>query len=212
MWNHRRITHTLTLSLPFCLLVFGGTAYAQWGKDKIIEYVDNEYNYAFQFPSDWEMVKVPTGNEFGEVRVMVKSPGGGYVMVVIGNTGKNVTKEAFNNNPNRNAIVEQLIELTIEQVYKKTSRDVNATRMVVTERNFIPSEVGIKFYISTTHFLARGIPVLVAGIHVVPFGREYIVGFIMFSIVDRSTKEGNETLTRVFNSFHIIGEQPIDNP
>lgn len=211
MWNYKRIIYTLILSPLFYLLVFGGTAYV-WGKDEVIEYVDNEYNYAFQFPSNWKMEKVPMRNELGEVRVMIKNPSGGYVMAVIGNVGESVTKEAFNNNPNQNAIVEQIIEHTIDHVYKKTSRDINATRMVVAERSFIPSEVGIEFYISTAHFLTKGLPILVAGIHVIPFGRDYIVAFIMASKLDSSAKEENEMLTRVFNSFHIIGEQPINNP
>src|SRR5207247_475510 len=36
-----------------------------------MEYTDNVYNFAFQFPSDWKLQKTPPSGEVGEVRVVV---------------------------------------------------------------------------------------------------------------------------------------------
>jgi hypothetical protein len=32
---------------------------------------------------------------------------------------------------------------------------------------------------------------------------------MMITPVDRTATKDNETITRVFNSFHVLGEQPI---
>jgi hypothetical protein len=76
---------------------------------------------------------------------------------------------------------------------------------VVTRRN-IPSLVAMKFYISTLHISEKGIPLAIAGLHYVPFGKPYGIVLMMFSPIDPKSKAQNETFGHVFNSFHIIGE------
>lgn len=178
-------------------------------EQKIVEFTDNEHNYAFQFPSDWKIQKPQVRNEYGEVRVVVQGSGQGTVMAMVTELGKSISKERFTSDPNRNAVIEQLIDLTIVQVYKKTSRDVKATEMLVSERKIIPFEAGISFYISTAHFFDKGIPMLVAGIHTIPFGEDHMITFMMTTFLDSRRKKENETLTHIFNSFHLLGEQPI---
>src|SRR6516165_11888939 len=53
---------------------------------RLVEYSDNDYDFAFQYPSDWKMKKLPEKGEFGETRVMVQGPHGAYAMVMVGKT------------------------------------------------------------------------------------------------------------------------------
>ena len=168
------------------------------------EYVDDEYGYAFHYPSDWVMQKTPEGNEIGEVRVLLLSARG-TITVTVGHFGNSVTREQLNDSPYRDAFVEQVIDLTIEQVYRKSSRKLKASNMVITEKRTLPSDTGILFYIKTTFSTNEGIPMSVSGIHAMPFGKDYIIGFLMIT----GLKKENETLRSAFNSFHLIGEQPI---
>jgi len=42
----------------------------------------------------------------------------------------------------------------------------------------------------------------------VPFEKDYVVSFLMITPVDPKATEENETITNVFNSFHVAGERP----
>ena len=81
--------------------------------------------------------------------------------------------------------------------------------MVVAEKEMLPSDKGIKFYISTLHFVGeKNIPAGVAGIHLYPFNKDYLINFVMITTLKKDAKEENETCTAVFNSFHLVGEKP----
>jgi len=179
---------------------------------KIAEYTDNEYGYAFQFPSDWKMLKTSPKGEAGEVRVVMKSPKSTMLMAIVGKLEESISKQAFVSNPNSKAIVDAMINYTIESVYKKTSRDVGATRMVVGEKRAIPSEMAVKFFVSTVHFVKKEqgeLPVVVAGIHYIPFEKDYLITFLMTSPLNPKATDENETIKSVLNSFHLVGEKPL---
>jgi len=148
---------------------------------------------------------------------MVQSPRKGtYVMTTVGHLGnKPLSKEQFEASPNRDTAVNALIEFTIEQIYKKTSRQIGASSMIVSEKHALQSDTGVSFYISTAHFLdlptaesTKKFAVGMAGIHVAPFGKDYVITFLMVSPIDPKATSENETMTRVFNSFHVAGERP----
>jgi hypothetical protein len=174
---------------------------------QVSEYTDNDYGFAFQFPSDWKMQKTPPPADLGEIRVIVKHPAAPmYVEAIVAKLGSTVTKREFEANPKSDAVVGALTDVTIEQVYKKMSKVVGAERMIVAEKRPISSSVAVEFYIATGQF--RGDELFaVAGIHAVPYGKPYMVSFIMVSPADKNATADNETMTRVFNSFHIVGEQ-----
>ncbi len=176
---------------------------------RIMEYTDNEYNYTFQFPSDWTEKEVIEQDEFGEIRVLLQGPRASSIMVLVNPLGKGrkISKEHFNSIPNRNSFINQMINFTVDQIYRTTSKRMNASKMIVIERQIRPSESGIKFYISTLHFI-NDVPLGLAGIHTVPFGQDYLIGFVMSSILDSRTMEDNETFKHIFNSFRLIGEEP----
>lgn len=172
------------------------------------EFVDHQYQFAFQFPPDWKFEKNPPPGEAGEVRAIVRHPTKPMrVMAMVGGIAKTITKRQFESSPNRDAVVEGMMQLSLGQ-YKKTSRDIGAERMIVSENRMMPSDVGIKFYISTAHIKGK-VTMLMAGIHIVPFEKPYMVTFTMITPVDRTATKDNETITWVFNSFHVLGERPI---
>jgi hypothetical protein len=176
--------------------------------ERITEYTDNQYNFAFQFPADWKLLKPPAPGEAGETRVFVQSSWkSSYVSVVVGQLGRSITKEQFENNPNRDVFVSTLIEVTVDQVYKKMSRDVGASSIIVREKRALASDEGVKFNISTGNVVGKGM-VIVAGIHLIPFGKDYAVNFLMVHPVNPKWIAENETMERVFTSFHLVGKRP----
>jgi len=176
---------------------------------RIMEYTDNEYNYTFKFPSDWTEKEVVEQDELGEVRVLLQGPRASSIMVLVNTLGKGrkISKEHYNSIPNRNSFVNQMINFTVDQIYRTTSKKMNASKMIVVERQIRPSESGIKFYISTLHFI-NDVPLGLAGIHTIPFGQDHVIGFVMSSILDSRTMEDNETFKHIFNSFRLIDEAP----
>lgn len=175
-----------------------------------MEYEDNQYDFAFQFPQDWKLQKTPTANEYGEIRAIVKHPTRPvYAEVIVNKVGKVVTKEQYESNPNRDAIVSAFMEFTVDQIYKKTSRDIGADRLVVAKKEIMPSSVGIEFYISTMQ-VKDDVPITVFGIHAVPFDKPYMLAFIVVSPLDKTKIADNDAVTKMFNSFHVMGERPVN--
>jgi len=129
-------------------------------------------------------------------------------MAIAGNLGKSLTREQFEGNPNREAMVNAMIDFSVEQMYKKLSRTLGASSIIVSERRPLVSDVGIKFYIATANVITGKGVIVVSGQHIIPFGKDYMVTFVMVTPADPKATGENETLTSVFNSFHVAGESP----
>jgi hypothetical protein len=165
------------------------------------EYVDHQYQFAFQFPADWKIEKNPLVGEAGEVRVITRHPTKPiHVMAMVGDLGKTITKRQFESSPNRDAVVEAMMELSVGQVYKKTSRDIGAQQMFVSEKRVQSSDAGIKFYISTAHIIGD-VVMLMAGIHIMPFEKPYMVTFTMIVPVDRTATKDKRPLRESSTRF-----------
>jgi hypothetical protein len=80
--------------------------------------------------------------------------------------------------------------------------------MIVSEKQVMTSDAGIRFYISTAQ-IKGNVTMLMAGFHIIPFDKPYMVTFMMITPVDRTAVKDNEDITRSFNSFHVHGEQPL---
>ena len=65
--------------------------------------------------------------------------------VTVGRHGKIVSETNYRSNPNSDQIINTLIEITIDQLYKKMSRTLNASRMSVLERKAFDSNKGSDF-------------------------------------------------------------------
>jgi hypothetical protein len=171
------------------------------------QFVDNEYGYAFQYPETWKLRKLPEGGANKEIRLMLQGPNSSSFMVVVEKSEKTFTKREFESNAGRQALIEQMMQQTIDEVYKRISTNLQAIDMKVGERRDLSNETAAKFYISTLHTLKTGKAIIVAGIHAVPFSKNHIINFVMTSPWDASASKENEILTAVFNSFRLLGEQ-----
>jgi hypothetical protein len=100
-------------------------------------------------------------------------------------------------------VVEAVMELSVEQVYKKTSRDIGAQQMFVSEKRVQSSDAGIKFYISTAH-IKGDVVMLMAGIHIIPFEKPYMVTFTMIAPVDRTATKDRRPLRESSTRFKSL--------
>lgn len=139
------------------------------------EYADPKYRFTFRFPADWRRERAPTPGEGGEVRLAAKSAAGSiFVLAIVSPVGEAITREEFERRQDRDALVDELIQRTLAQVYSKMSRDLSASRLVVDETRRRASDAGIGFSIHTTHTTPEG-PTTVKGAHVFPFGEPYVI-------------------------------------
>jgi hypothetical protein len=174
----------------------------------ILEYTDNTYEYSFQYPPDWKPQDPPGRSAAGETRVVFKSPRGDQVAVTVGRLGAVFSERAFQSNPRKAEVVEAMIDLTIEHVYEKRSREVGATRMLVVERVVVPHEAGVIFYVNTANFQPDDTLAVITGVHAVPFGKSYLISFLMSGPVRPSDERANATFHEVFQSFRLTGGTP----
>ena len=207
MKSHFRITalQGVRFATLSSLLLTATIALAQ---PKIEEFYDKDYGYSFQYPAGWRLQNLPEGEANRDMRAMLQGPSGSSFMAIMEKNGaKNAGKDDAQAEE-RKARVEALMSHTIEQVYKSVAANIKAVTMTVGERRDISNGVAIKFYISTRHQMPDGKPIIVAGIHSYPFGKDYGVSFIMTAFAEDTTGEEQETLIGVFNSFRLLGERP----
>lgn len=176
------------------------------GQRGVEEYYDAEYGYSFKYPSGWHVQNMAEGGDNKDIRVMLRGPNGSSFMVVVEKAEKVLTKTVFEDEPARIRRVSEMIQQTIAQVYQAISENIRAVKMTIGERRDLSNDVGIKFYIATLHTMKNGKPIIVAGIHSFPFSKDYAINFTMTAFWDSNATKENETLTTVFNSFHLLGE------
>ena len=181
-----------------------GAAHAQQG---VKQYWDKDYGYEFGYPAGWALQEFPEGEANRDMRVLLQGPNGSSFMVVVEKLPKPFSREEFEANPDKRGTVEKLMQQTVADVYATVSRNLKAGAMKVGARTDLSTELGIKYYISTLHSMKRGRPIIVAGIHEIPFSKNYRIDFIMTAFWDKAAEKQNEMLKAVFNSFHLIGEK-----
>ena len=72
----------------------------------------------------------------------------------------------------------------------------------------MPSEVGVKFYVSTLQFIDNQPPIAIIGTHLVPFEKPHMIVFLMSVIADKKMKDDQHLYDRIFKSFRLVGEAP----
>ena len=167
------------------------------------EYADSQYRFMFRFPADWQREKVPTPGEGGEVRLAAKSAARPiFVLAIVTPIEPTMTRAEFERRPDRDALVEELIRRTLDQVYGKMSRDLSASRHVVDETQRRASDAGIRFSIHTTHTTPEG-ATTVAGTHVIPFGEPYVITLLVVARAAGATATEVETWRRLLDSLQL---------
>jgi len=178
------------------------------GEPEILEYTDTKYDYAFQYPSLWEVQKSPPGYDFGEARVLLLGPSGSSVVALISDIEKSMSKDEFNNDPNNGEIVMQMMDQTIKDIYQKIAGEMGANRMYVAEKEILPSEESIQFYISAVNLVDTTAQMAVAGIHAVPFGKKHMISFLASSFPNTEAAEEHQIMSLILSSFHLLDEKP----
>jgi hypothetical protein len=169
-----------------------------------VEYVDSRYHFAFEVPVGWERQELPTPGEAGEVRLAARNPGAPmFVIAVVRRQERSISPGAVERAPDRQAILDGLIEQALGQTHGKMARDLAASQTVVIGTHRRPSAWGLVFAIDTTHVTPEGITA-VSGFHVVPFEKPYAIALLLVSR-GASTRRVAETRSRLFDSFRIVG-------
>ena len=88
--------------------------------------------------------------------------------------------DAVERAPDRQAILDGLIEQALGQTHGKMARDLAASQTVVIGTHRRPSAWGLVFAIDTTHVTPEGITA-VSGFHVVPFEKPYAIALLPVS-------------------------------
>jgi hypothetical protein len=190
------------------LVVFAcaGTDGGIRAQNRTQEFLDKEYGYSFRYPAEWNLKQLPEGAANKEVRVRLLGPVGSSFTVIVERRGKIQSKGELDAESNRAKRVQELMQQVMAEVYESISTNIKAEQMTVGEQRDLSDESGIKFYISTLHTRPAGKPIIVAGIHSYPFSKDYSINFVMTAFWDSGATQENESLTRVFNSFHLLGE------
>jgi hypothetical protein len=170
------------------------------------EYYDREYGYFFNHPATWKLHRMPEGDANSDSRVVLQGPNKSSFMVIIDSTRKILRKTDFENSSDRMQQVGEMMEQTIEQIYRGISTTIKSLDMKIGERRDLSNDVGVKFYLATLHSMKEGKPVIVAGIHAFPFDKDYSINFILTAFWDPAATQDNQMLTEVFNSFRLLGE------
>lgn len=189
-------------------LGFGSFAAAQaHAQTGVKQYWDKDYGYEFAYPAGWAMQEFPEGETNRDMRVLLQGPNGSSFMVVVEKLDEPVTRQEFEANPDKHGFVEKLMQQTVADVYTPVSRNLKAVNMKVGALTDVTTDLAIKYYISTLHSMKSGRPIIVAGIHAIPFSKNYRIDFIMTAFWEKSAEKQNDTLKAVFNSFRLIGEK-----
>jgi len=203
----RNATGTRLLQLFACLgLGFFAVAQAH-AQSGVKQYWDKDYGYQFEYPAAWPMQEFPEGETNRDMRVLLQGPNGSSFMVVVEKLDKPITRQEFEANPDKHGFVEKLMQQTVSDVYTPVSRNLKALNMKVGALTDLTTDLAIKYYISTLHSVKRGRPIIVAGIHAIPFSKNHRIDFIMTAFWEKSADKQNDTLKTVFNSFRLIGEK-----
>jgi hypothetical protein len=167
------------------------------------EFRDQEFGYRFLYPSDWKLEKLPEGEANPGVRVRLRGPSGSSFVVIVERTEQPLSKLEFQADPKAKKKVEEMMRQTLDQTYRPISKNLGALAMKTGEQRDLSDDQAIKYYLATLHRMKTGSPVIVAGTHAYPFGKDYSVNFIMTAFHRGDTRE-SELLTAVFNSFRLV--------
>jgi hypothetical protein len=148
----------------------------------------------------------------GKARIVVRGPDRSVLTALVEKQESPITGEMFRSNPNRRALIKDLINGILDRIYRKISKESEATRMIVNKEKVYTSRIGIRFTIHTAHLFDEGPPMLLNGIHTFPFDKDYMVSFLMKTWVGRKSPGESERLTRIFNSFHLLQERNPSPP
>ena len=178
------------------------------GQVPVSSYLDDEYHYGFRYPTSWQLTELPEGPAHRLSRVLLRGPGGSLFTVNIVPLDKKTSQLEFQSHGDNAEIIKQLGQQTIEGIYRPISQNLRARELKIGETVNLSNAEAIQYSLSTLNQMAKGDPVVAAGIHVLPFGKDYRIDFTMIARLNRSAEEDNQLMTAVFNSFRFAQQHP----
>ena len=176
------------------------------------EYADPKYRFPFRFPADWQTERAPTLGEGGEVRLAAKSAAGSIlVLAIVSPVGAAITREEFERRPDRDALVDELIQRTLGQVYSKICAITRPAAWWSMRRIGEPPTGGIGFSIHTTHTTPEG-ATTVEGMHVFPFGEPYVITLLVVARRATAAPAEVETRRRLLDSLRVNAPMASPSP
>lgn len=175
MTSHRLVL--IALALPLAL----AHATAVRSETSLKEYVDPQYHFAFQYPSDWTLDTRTQPGKGGEMRVAVRdAQSAARAVASIGQLGKTLTKAQLEAAPERDRVVNGMMGMVLKDVYARTSEALHGKQMIVANKQVLPSDDGIMFHISTLQTIGEE-QIVIAGMHFIPFAQSHMISFVMMS-------------------------------
>jgi hypothetical protein len=184
------------------LLVISVAALRVSADTTLNEYVDPKYRFVFQYPQDWTLDTQTHPGKGGEMRAAVRdAQSSARAVVSVGQIGKSFSQADLKEPAQRDTAAQGLIELSVKQIYEQASQGMHATKMLVNAKQVLPSDDGIKFYISTLQVVGDE-SFVIAGTHLVPYDQRYMISFIMMSPLKLEAAQ-QSAINQIFNSFRL---------
>jgi hypothetical protein len=120
----------------------------------------------------------------------------------IGQIGKTLTKAELEAAPERERIVQALIEMALKEIYTRASEALHGKQMIVANKQVLPSDHGIMFHISTLQTIGED-QIVIAGMHLIPFGQSHMISFIMMSPFKVEPAK-QQAINAVLKSFRFV--------
>jgi hypothetical protein len=158
------------------------------------QYFDTRFNYAFQLPPNWVLLK-EVKDDLIE-RVSFKSPSGSVLKVIITETDRLEP-------PVEPSAGKKLMESTIDKMYRKFLIAKGAKAINILKKQVIPEERAFQCFIEVLGILEQDFRIVLSGIHTAPYGVEYAINFMLLTTPEIAQKE-KDWLKELFNSFQIL--------
>src|SRR5262245_50637866 len=143
-----------------------------------VRFTDQEYNYTFQYPSDWKLERTPATDHTKRTRVEVTGPHFAFSVDLTFGVGP-ISKEQVLQDSNRNETTLGFCRITTNDVYKRRVESVGGQKFKVTDQKAAESDMSLRWYIETFFTSKKGNSMMLCGIHAYPYGKPYIVNLMM---------------------------------
>jgi hypothetical protein len=194
--------HRTLIRIALSIVAFGWPVLAR-GDTPRQEYVDPQYHFAFQYPSDWTLDTRTQPGKGGEMRVAVRdAQSSARAVASVGQVGRTLTKAQLDAAPERERIVQGLIDMAIKEIYTRASEALHGKQMVVANKQVLPSDDGVMFHVSTLQTIGED-QIVIAGMHLIPFTQSHMISFIMMSPFKVAPAQ-QQAINAVLKSFRFV--------
>jgi len=165
----------------------------------IIGLEDEVYNYSFQIPKTWTVLRKPAPGD--PLRFLIQTPNKSTVGVAVSVGDKDDTLKYLSDKTRMKQVVDAMIQHTFETRYRPGFTQHGMSDIKVIQTLDLSDEDRIQFRIDA---VGRKEPnsVALSGIHTAPFGKNYIISMIVTSTA-KSAKFDGESLKNAVNSFRL---------